>query len=148
MRRGGRGPYIWLCFALLSTTSCAADLVKQAQDSLVGQPWSVVAACVGVPSKTLVLDETTTIVEWEYSKAATSGSVSLAALAAAITPIVAVPADILSGGSISISGSGNCKAVGSLSDRHLTSLKLSGDNRTLFSGRAGVCEPLFRGCLP
>lgn len=144
MRTTARMACILICVTL---SGCAGHIVHQTRDVMIGKSWEDILACVGIPDKTETTDSGLTVVQWQYTQSQTVGTISLAAIAAIAAPIIAVPATMASGSTFSLSGSGDCKAIGTVRNGTLTGLKFSGENSTVLTGKEGLCAPIVRGCV-
>lgn len=136
---------LFLC-TLSILSGCAGDRFAKTSDSLLYKPWGDTISCTGIPTKKEILNDRTTIVEWDYDADHVNSNLSMATVAAILSPVLSVPAGLVTGSAISVSGAGDCKIIATITDGQIVKFNFGGSNRTITSGKNGVCEPVFRGC--
>ena len=140
-RACAKGMRAILACVVLLLSGCAAQQALEARRHFPGRAYSELLTCLGPPLHASNLDDGGLIAEWESTDAGANTSIPLAELA--LLPIT-LPLSL--GGSISMSGAGNCHAIAHVEGGRVVTLRYSGASGGL-SGRDAECLPIVRGCL-
>lgn len=131
-----------LLMLLALLAGCAAQRqAERVQDWARGQSLDALEACMGVPEHT---DARAGTMWAEWSTTAPGSSASIPFVDLALLPI-AWPVSLASSGSASLSSAGNCRAVATLREGKVMSLRYGGDKSDL-SGPDALCAPIVSGC--
>jgi hypothetical protein len=126
----------------LFLASCGAQQAREARTWAPGHTLADLEQCMGPPDKADVRDGTT-VAMWSYVEPSRSMALPLADLA--LLP-VSLPISLAGAGSTSPSTSGDCRAIATLRDWHVVSLRYAGADDGI-TGHDAVCAPIVRGCL-